>query len=347
MRGLSRRTLLALGAVLVLGACGGTANSGSTGASGSVQTADVKIMVGGLNKQIYLPNMLAKQLGYFDAEKINVTLIDEGSGQGSELEVVAGNVDAGSGAYSHPVELAAQGKKIETICQFGIAPGEAEMVASKKAGSIKSAADLKGKNLGVTDIGSGTHTITMALLGKAGISADQAHYVAVGAGDTFIAAIKNGAIDAGMTTEPTITRLLQTGDAKVLIDLRTPTTTKAALGGDYPFIGIFAKNDWVNGHKDVAQRLVNVYVKTLKWMKAHSAAEIAAKMPADYLVPSKDLYVAALQNQLSIFGTDCRMPPAGPQTVLSVLQNYVSSFKGKSADLSKTYTNEFADKATG
>jgi NitT/TauT family transport system substrate-binding protein len=255
-------------------------------------------------------------------------------------------VDAGSGAYSHPIELNALGKKIETICQFGIAPGEAEMVASSKADSIKSAADLKGKKLGVTDIGSGTHTISLALLGKAGYKGSDASFVAVGAGNTFIAAIKNGTIDAGMTTEPTITRLLQNGDAKVLIDLRTPEATRAALGGDYPFIGIFAKNDWVNSHKDVAQRLVNVYVKTLKWMKAHSADEIAAKMPADYLVPSKDLYIAALKNQLSIFGTDCKMPAAGPQTVLSILQNYVSSFKGKNANLSETYTNEFANKAS-
>src|SRR5438105_5135586 len=344
MHGRSRKAFAAVGPMVALSACGGTSNN--AGAGSSTQSVDIKMMVGGLNKQIYLPNMLAKQLGYFDAEKINVTLVDEGSGQGTELEVVAGNVDAGSGSYSHPVELNALGKKIETICQFGIAPGEAEMVASKKASSITSAADLKGKNLGVTDIGSGTHTLTMALLGKAGVSADQAKYVAVGAGDTFIAAIKNGTIDAGMTTEPTITRLLQTGDAKVLIDLRTPESTRAALGGDYPFIGIFAKNDWVSSHKDVAQRLVNVYVKTLKWMKAHSAAEIAAKMPADYLVPSKDLYVTALQNQLSIFGTDCKMPSAGPQTVLSIEQKYVSTFKGKNANLGETYTNEFANKAS-
>ena len=345
MHGISRKAFLAVAAVAALSACGGTSTAG-TGASGTMQPVDLKMMVGGLNKQIYLPNMLAKQLGYFDAEKINITLVDEGSGQGTELEVVAGNVDAGSGAYSHPVELNALGKKIETICQFGIAPGEAEMVATKKADSIKSAADLKGKNLGVTDIGSGTHTITLALLGKAGYSGSDAHFVAVGAGNTFIAAIKNGTIDAGMTTEPTITRLLQSGDAKVLIDLRTPQSTRAALGGDYPFIGIFAKNDWVNGHKDVAQRLVNVYVKTLKWMKAHTASEIADKMPADYLVPSKELYVAALQNQLSIFGTDCKMPAAGPATVLKVEQNYVSSFRGKNANLSETYTNEFANKAS-
>ena len=351
MYGSRRRAFFAVGGAtalaIALAACGGTPNNAGGGSSpAAVTPVDLKMMVGGLNKQIYLPNMLAKQLGYFDAEKINWTLIDEGSGQGTELEVVAGNVDAGSGAYSHPVELNALGKKIETICQFGIAPGEAEMVSSKKADSIKSAADLKGKNLGVTDIGSGTHTITLALLGKAGYSGSDAHFVAVGAGNTFIAAIKNGTIDAGMTTEPTITRLLQSGDAKVLIDLRTPTTTKAALGGDYPFIGIFAKNDWVNSHKDVAQRLVNVYVKTLKWMKAHTATEIADKMPADYLVPSKDLYVAALQNQLSIFGTDCKMPAAGPQTVLSIEQNFVSSFKGKNANLSETYTNEFANKAS-
>jgi len=343
MQAISRKAFVAVGAMVALSACGGTSTASP---AASVQPVDLKLMVGGLNKQIYLPNMLAKQLGYFDEQKINVTLVDEGSGQGTEDEVVAGNVDAGSGAYSHPVELNAKGKKIETICQFGIAPGEAEMVASKKADSIQGAADLKGKNLGVTDIGSGTHTITLALLGRAGFKGSDAHFVAVGAGNTFIAAIKNGTIDAGMTTEPTITRLLQSGDAKVLIDLRTPESTRAALGGDYPFIGIFAKNDWVNSHKDVAQRLVNVYVKTLKWMSTHSAEDIAAKMPADYLVPSKDLYVSALKNQLSIFGTDCKMPAAGPQTVLSILQNYVSSDKGISVNLSETYTNDFANKAS-
>jgi NitT/TauT family transport system substrate-binding protein len=235
---------------------------------------------------------------------------------------------------------------METICQFGIAPGEAEIVDAKKAGSITSAADLKGKNLGVTSIGSGTHTITMALLGKAGLTADQAHFVAVGAGNTFIAAMQQGRIDAGMTTEPTISRLLQTGVGKVLIDLRTPASTRAALGGDYPFIGIFAKNDWVSSHKDAAQRLVNAYVKTLKWMHAHTAAEIADKMPADYYAGDKNLYVAALQNQIQIFGTDCKMPAAGPKTVLDIEQNFVSTFKGKTADLSKTFTNEFANKAS-
>ena len=337
-----RRLCLAMGGVALLAACGSAPSTGS----GGVQTVSLKIIVGGLSKQIYLPNMLAKQLGYFTDQHLDVTLIDEGSGQASEDEVLAGNVDAGSGAYVHPMVLNAAGKKIETICQFGIAPGEAEVIDARKAGSIQSPNDLKGKNLGVTELGSGTHTLTLAILGKAGIDPTKEHFIAVGAGDTFIAAIDHQTIDGGMTTEPTISRLTSSGKGKVLVDLRTPDSTRAALGGDYPFIGIFVKNDWANSHKDVAQRLVNAYVKTLKFIHSHTAAEIAAKMPADYYAGNKDLYITALQNQLSIFGTDCKMPAGGPETVMKIQQNYVPSFKGKTSNLSETYTNQFADAAS-
>ena len=345
LTGYKRAVAAAFGAVVAISACGGAASSNSSGGSGA--PASLKIMVGGLNKQIYLPNMLTRQLGYFKEENLDVTLIDEASGQSSEDEVVAGNVDAGSGSYNHTIELQAAGKNMETVCQFGIAPGEAEVMDASKAGSISSVADLKGQNLGVTEIGSGTHTLTLALLGQKSIPADQVHFLGVGAGDTFIAAINQHRIVAGMTTEPTISRLVSSGQGKVLVDLRTPEATRAALGGNYPFIGVWMKNDYVSSHKDVVQRLVNAYTKTLKFIHSHSADEIAAKMPADYYAGNKDLYVQALKNQLAIFGSDCRMPSDGPATVLKIETSYVASMKGKNGiDLSKTYTNEFAAKAS-
>src|SRR5712692_8269755 len=334
----------AIVAALAIAGCGGA--SSSAPAASDNAPASLKIMVGGLNKQIYMPNTLAKQLGFFKDYNLDVTLVDEGSGQASEEEVIAGNVEAGSGSYNHAIEVQPKGKFIEQVVQFQIAPGEAEVVDAKKADSIKTAKDLKGKNLGVTSIGSGTHTLTMAILGKAGLDPTKEHFIAVGAGDTFIAAIDQQRIDGGMTTEPTMSRLTTSGKGTVLVDLRTPASTRAALGGDYPFIGIFAKNDWVNSHKDVAQRLVNAYVKTLKFIHSHTAAQIADKMPADYYASNKDLYVTALQNQLSIFGTDCKMPVGGPETVMRIQQNYVPSFKGKTSNLSETYTNEFASKAS-
>src|SRR5215469_17360762 len=185
--------------VLILSACG----NNSTGSNGSGKI-HLSIMVGGLNEQIYLPNMLTQRLGYFAQEGLDVTLIDEASGQSSEDAVLAGQVDAGSGSYNHTIELQAAGKNIECVVQLDVAPGEAEVVSAKEANQIHSFADLKGKNLGVTELGSGTHTLSIALLHKAGLAPDQAHFVPVGAGDTFIAAMQQGKIDAGMTTEPTI-----------------------------------------------------------------------------------------------------------------------------------------------
>src|SRR5256885_15108018 len=330
----------AAAAALLLAACGSTSTAGGSGS----QTVSLKIMVGGLNKQIYLPNMLAQRLGYFKDEHLDLTLIDEGTGQASEDEVVAGNVEAGSGAYGDPMVPNTQGKKIEPICQFGIAPGEAEVVDSSL--NISSVKDLGGKTLGVTEVGSGTWVLTQAILGTAGVNPNSAHYLGVGAGDTFIAAIQQHKIAAGMTTFPTISRLVNSGKGKILVSLLNPSDTRAALGGDYPFIGVFAKNDWVNSNKDVTQRLVNAYVKTLKYINSHTPDEKASQMPTGYIAGDKASYVAGLRNQIDIFGTDCKMPSGGPETVQKIQQQFVASFKGKSANLSETYTNDFAAKAS-
>jgi len=330
--------------VLILSACGSTStSSGSSSGSGNIP---LKIMVGGLSKQIYLPNMLTQQLGYFKQEGLDVTLIDEASGQSAEDEVLAGQVDAGSGSYNHTIELQAAGKNMECVVQLDIAPGEAEMVSSNEAGQIHSMSDLKGKNLGVTELGSGTHTLSIALLHQVGVAQDQVHFVPVGAGDTFIAAMQQGKIDAGMTTEPTISRLVTSGVGKVLVDLRTPQSTQAALGGSYPFICVFMKNDYVNSHKDVVQKLVNAYVKTLKWIHTHTAEQIADMMPPDYYAGNKTLYVTALQNQLAIFSPDGTMPSDGPASVLNVENQVNKSVQGKQIDLSQTFTNQFAMAAT-
>jgi NitT/TauT family transport system substrate-binding protein len=332
--------------VLLLSACGSSGPTTTTVNGTTTTITQLKIMVGGLSKQIYLPNMLTQQLGYFKQEGLDVTLIDEASGQSAEDEVLAGQVDAGSGSYNHTIELQAAGKQMEAVVLLNVAPGEAEMVSAKEAGQIHSVSDLKGKNLGVTELGSGTQTLTTALLHKVGIAANQVHFIPVGAGDTFIAAMQQGRIDAGMTTEPTISRLISSGVGKVLVDLRSPESTQAALGGPYPFICLFMTNDYVNSHKDVVQKLVNAYVKTLKWMQTHTAEQIADMMPPDYYAGNKTLYVTALQNQMAIYSPDGSMPAGAPQSVLNI--EYQSNLvpQSKQIDLSLTYTNQFVSNAS-
>ncbi len=343
-------TVISLSLLATATACGGgsattSSKSSTTGSSTKTTKLKIKIMVGGISKQIYLPNELSQELGFFKDEGLDVTLIDEASGQSSEQQVLTGGVQAGSGSYNHTIELQAAGKTMESVVQLQTAPGEALMVSTKVADKIKSASDLKGANMGVTELGSGTQTLSTAILGQVGINADNVHFLPVGAGATFLAAMQQGRIAAGMTTEPTISKVIASGAGKVLVDLRTPETTKAALGGEYPFISLFMNTSYVNSHKDVVQHLVNAYVKTLKWMSTHSAAEIADKVPADYYAGDKAAYIAALEGQKNSFTTDGVMPSAAAQTVLDIETKYVPAVTGKTIDLSKTYTNEFASKA--
>jgi NitT/TauT family transport system substrate-binding protein len=348
-----RRLALTLAACTAIGlgvsACANDAAPSNPNAGGGATgaTTTVKIMVGGLNKQIYLPAMLGKQLGFYTEQGLDVQLSDEPAGVDAENNMLAGAVDGVVGFYDHNIDLQSKGKSTESIVQFSQAPGEVELVRTDLVGTIKSAADFKGRNLGVTGLGSSTNFLTKYLAVHAGVPVDQITSVAVQAGPTFIAALQHKQIDAGMTTEPTITTAVTQGLASVLIDMRTVEGARAALGGTYPAACLYMTTDWVNAHKDAAQKLANAYVKTLKWIGSHTGAEIADKMPADYYTGiGKDAYAKALDAGKAMFTKDGVMPADGPQTVLNVLSAFDTTVKGKTVDLSKTYTTEFVSKAT-
>jgi NitT/TauT family transport system substrate-binding protein len=317
----------------------------TTAPAAAAAPAKVSIMVGGMDKQIYLPNKLTEALGYFKDEGLDVTLIDEPSGVSSETEVAAGNVELGSGSYDHTIDLQSKGKTITSVAQLLREPGEWVMVSKQKASTIKSPANWLGVQAGVTSLGSGTHTLMRAMAIKAGLQVSDVNFVQAGAGDTFIAAVKQGRIDVGITTQPTVLRLQKTGDAQVLVDLSKPDTTQAALGGDYPFISLWGRADWIAAHKDTTQHVVNAYVKTMKWIATHSPQEIADKLPADYQAGDPAAYVQALTDSMGMFTPDGRMPKGGPEFVLKTLTSFNDELKSTQIDLSKTWDPTFVDNA--
>ena len=315
----------------------------STAPSAAGSTAKVSIMVGGLSKQIYLASKLSEALGNFTAQGLEVTLIDEPSGTDTETEIIAGHADIGSGSYDHTLDLQSKGKIITTILNQLQTPGEFVMVSTAKADTIKSPADFKGHSLGVTSIGSGTHTLMRAMVVKAGLKVEDSTYVKAGAGDTFIAAMKQGQIDAGITTQPTRLQVEKQGVGKLLVDLSKPDTTEAALGGPYPFISLWAKAEYIAANKDTVQKVVNAYVATLKWIQTHTAADIADKLPADYYAGDKAGYVQALTDSMGMFNPDGKMSQAALDSVLKINKAFKTGLD--TIDLTKTYTSEFVDNA--
>ncbi|WP_284744477.1 ABC transporter substrate-binding protein [Amycolatopsis sp. RTGN1] len=316
-------------------------------ALGTTGQPHIKIMIGGISKVIYLPGQLAQQIGAYKRQGLDVELFDQPSGANAETSLLAGEVQGVVGFYDHTIDLQAKEQCIQSVVQFANVPGEAEMVATGKAGEIRSGKDFKGRNLGVTSLGSSTDFLTKALASRGGVSSKEYTPVKVGAGQTFISALNQGSIDAGMTTDPTIAQLTNTGKAKVLYDMRTVEGTKAALGGLYPASSLYMGCEIVKRYPDIVQKLANAYVESLKWISTHTPEQVADIMPPSFAGGDKALYVKSLKDSLPMFTPDGRMDPAGAQNVLKVLGESSSNVKPKKdkIDLSQTYTTKFVDAA--
>lgn len=336
-------TFAALGGVALSMALTGCGSGSSGGSSGG----QVTIMVGGLDKQIYLPAMLTEKLGNFKKQGLDVKLETEPAGVQAETAMIAGKVDAVVGFYDHTIDLQGKGKHAESVVQLLQVPGEVELCRSDLKGTVSSPADWKkGTKLGVTGLGSSTNFLSEYLAVRNHVPINNIHPVAVEAGNTFIAAMQHKSIDCGMTTVPTVTQLLDTKAAYPIVDMRSAAGARKALGGLYPASALYMRNDYVDAHKQTVQKLANAFVATMHWIGDHSAAQITAKMPPQYYKGSgKQAYIKALAAEKGIYTPDGVMPAGGPQTVLKVLSAFDPGVKGKKIDLSKTYTTTFAKKA--
>ena len=120
-------------ALTALTACSSSKSSGSSGsgtpaaAGGSGTPKDVKhvsLMVGGIDKQIYLPYKLADQLGFYKKYGVDVTLsTEQDGGVGAEDAMISGQVDMAGAWYNHTIEFQMKHKAVEAIVQLSGAPG--------------------------------------------------------------------------------------------------------------------------------------------------------------------------------------------------------------------------------
>lgn len=340
LRAVVLRTLLLravlLPGLLLLGVVGAGA--------GAARAESVSLMVGGASKQIYLPIVLAQRLGYFADEGLTVNLLSEPAGVEAVDEMLAGAVEGVVGFYDHTIQLQSLGKYTESVVQLARVPGEVELVSTAYP-QIRSIADLKGHRVGVTGLGASTDFLTQYLLVAAGLKLSDVTPVPVGAGPSLIAAMQKGQVQAAMTTEPTVGRLLGSGEARVLVDLRSVAATRAALGGLYPAACLYMESVWVQSHRATVQKLADALVRALRYIADHSAEEIAAQMPEDFYGGHRAMYVRALAEGKEMFTRDGRMPAGGPENVLRVLSRFMPGVSAQTVDLGRTYTNAFVDGA--
>ncbi|MGI5204760.1 ABC transporter substrate-binding protein [Spirillospora sp. CA-108201] len=191
------RRVPGIGAALLVGvalaACSPASSGGSKGEeTGAGGTKSVTIQIDGSAVPYYAPLYEAKEQGYFSKAGLDVKFT---YAQGSDIvkNVAAGNVDFGFPNGDSVITAYAKGVKtqvVHTTYQQGIGA-----LLTKTDAKISSPADLKGRTVAVTDLGSPNYLQLQAMLKSAGMGLGDVKVKTIGTG-AIVDALKNGQVDA-------------------------------------------------------------------------------------------------------------------------------------------------------
>jgi NitT/TauT family transport system substrate-binding protein len=208
------KVLLALTTLAILAACGGAptqapaAASPAAGQATSQAKALTTIRLGYVPVLIYAPLYVGIERGYFANEGIKVESTPIQGGSDAVVQLAAGNFDAAlGGAGAGLFNAASRGVKFTIV-----APMHSEkppltsplVISAKRAGEIKSIADLKGKKVSINATGAATEYWLAQALAKGGLTLNDVQLTTV-AFPQVPAALESGALDAAILGEPLAT----------------------------------------------------------------------------------------------------------------------------------------------
>jgi NitT/TauT family transport system substrate-binding protein len=341
---MERRTFLIGTAATALAA--GIAPNATAQPAGAPEKAKVILGVGGKPLLYYLPLTIAERKGFFKEEGLEVEINDLAGGARSLQSLIGGSVDVVTGAYEHTIRMQAKGQDIRAVIELGRFPAITVAVRKEKAGQLKSPADFKGAKIGVTAPGSSTALLVQFAMVKAGLKPTDAAYVGVGGGAGAVAAMKKGEIDVISHLDPVIAKLEADGDIQVLIDTRTEAGTRALFGGSNPAAVLYTKQDFIEKNPNTTQRLVNAFMKALKWVHSATPEQIAEAVPPEYHLGDKPLYLKAVTNSKEAYSRDGVVSQQGMASILDMLKTLDPELQGANIDLSKTFVERFVKRVS-
>ncbi|MFT6591427.1 MAG: NitT/TauT family transport system substrate-binding protein [Rhodoferax sp.] len=310
-----------------------------------LEKPQVTLAVGGKNLLYYLPLTIAEQLGYFKAEGLDVNIVDFAGGSRALQAVVGGSADVVSGAFEHTVNMQFKGQYLRAFVLQGLAPQIVLGVNPKTMADFKTITDLKGKKIGVTAPGSSTNVMVNFVLAKAGLKPSDVSIIGVGAGNSAVAAMRSGQIDAISNLDPVITLLQHSGDLKIVTDTRVLAQSEKIFGGPMPAGCLYAPQSFIDKNPNTTQALANAIVRANKWIQAAGAADIIKAVPESYLLGDRAIYIDAFLATKGALSPDGLFPEKGPQTAFRALASVDPKLATAKLDLTAIYTNAFAKKA--
>ncbi|MFO1161585.1 MAG: ABC transporter substrate-binding protein [Reyranellaceae bacterium] len=314
-------------------------------AQGKPEKSKIVLAVGGKSALYYLSVTIAETKGFFKDAGLDVEINDFQGGAKSLEALMGGSADVVAGAYEHTIRMQQRGQAIKGFALIGRGMQLAIGVRNDLADKVKGPGDIKGMKFGVTAPGSQTQMLVTYWAAKGGLKASDIVAIGVGAGASVVAAIENKSVDGISQSDPALTILQEKNLIKIVVDTRTMKGNQELFGGSMPAACLYAQPALLTKTPNTAQALATAIVRADEWLQTAKPSEVAAAVPAAYLLGDKAIYERAFANVRETISPDGIMPADGPANCLKFLADGDPKIEPARIKLADTWTNEFAERA--
>jgi NitT/TauT family transport system substrate-binding protein len=265
MKSVRRIVSVVLATALLAAGCGSKPETKTPDPAGQSKPAPSQsltpatVKVGNVSSLLFAPLYIAIDKGYFEEQKLTVSLENLQTGQDAMVFLANGQLDFVLAGYSAAIfNAVSRGLDLKVIAPMGIAPQQGEpsplMVRADlaKSGAIKSAKDLKGKKIAAAGgLGATGSYLAAKRLEKVGLTLADVELVNVGLNEQE-AALTNKAVDAAMMSEPYSSKAVTDG-AGIVVDQGALAGTNAS--------GLLTSGAMLKDKNDVVVRFTAAIMK--------------------------------------------------------------------------------------
>jgi NitT/TauT family transport system substrate-binding protein len=204
--------------------------------------------------------VVAQELGLFKQQALDVSIQNFDSGVKVVQAVVANDVAIGGASIEPVVNASVAGGNLAIIGTYA----NRLTVSMVTPRTIASAADLRGKNVGIQDVGAFREVMTRMVLESAQLTTKDVYYIPVSA-PGYIQGLISGQIHSAiLQTEQAMEILARDARFHVLVDLHE-------VEPNYFYGTYFVSKNWLEKHPDLANRFLTALTQAHRLMYQNRA----------------------------------------------------------------------------
>lgn len=213
------------------------------------------------------PDIVAQEKGFYAAENLNVETIVAGQSAAACQQVLAKAAEIGGCSISDMIQAVEAGNVplVQVFRSFDQPLNYSLMAKS----TTKTWADLKGKTIMVGGPKDNTVYFVRAMARPNGLKDDDYEFQFAGASSARYAALKSGAVDASILTDPFDFNAGQEGYTSV--DVLVP---KYVNSNNYGYAIHLVNKDWAKDHGDEIVRYIRAFLTAVRWMNDPANKEV-------------------------------------------------------------------------